>query len=80
MNNSQPLLQAVDVRGKMTRELLLRLRLRLGASPLPDFDPVRLALDRELTDLATSDVLRAPRYVVKVHDDAEGDLDTFLPD
>jgi hypothetical protein len=63
----------------MTPALLLRMLSRLEASPLPPFDPVRLELARELTELTTRIAGGESRYVVRVHDDAQGDLDLMDP-
>jgi len=63
----------------MTPGLLLRMRLRLGASPLRILDPLRVALDRELTALAKSASVRPPILIVRVDRDAQGDVDTMIP-
>ena len=52
---------------------------RLEACPLPLRDPVRLELERELTDLKPRACVGVPMHVVRVHDDAQGDLDTMVP-
>ena len=63
----------------MTPTLLLRMLFRLEASPLPLRDPVRVKLERELSDLTTRACMGVPRHVVvRVHDDAQGDLDTMV--
>ena len=64
--------------GPMPPRLLLRILFRLEVSPLPPDDPVRLELDRELTALTTRLVSGVPRHVVRVHDDAQGDVDTMV--
>ena len=63
----------------MTPRLLLRMLFRLEASPLPLRDPVRLKLERELSDLTPRVCVGVPMHVVRVHDDAaQGDLDTMV--
>jgi hypothetical protein len=64
----------------MPRRLLVRLALRLAASPLPLLDEVRLDLERELIDLMTpTSTVRVGPVVIVVHEDAHGDYDTTLP-
>jgi len=42
-------------------------------------DPLRVALDRELTALAKSASVRPPILIVRVDRDAQGDVDTMIP-